>query len=294
VDKLYSDYFNLPRNPFGETPDASFYFDSKTHNSALNKLGWAVEQGRGFTLLTGEVGTGKTLISRMLLNEISETASTALILYPKLNDLELLAAIAAEFEIECEASTNKQYLDCINEFLLRNAAEGRKSVLIIDEAQNLPTETLETVRLLSNLETEREKLLQIILVAQPELRAELDTPKLRQLRQRICVSLNLEPFTQEDTERYIKHRFEVAGSGNFVRFDQDTMRLIHKRSGGIPRKINKLCEFILLSAQKRQSRLISLKLATEILAGPRDRRSFFERLTGSSPRPSRSSEVWDP
>ena len=298
MDKLYSDFFNLALNPFGETPDPSFYFDSKTHNEALNKMTWAVEQGRGFTLLTGEVGTGKTLISRILLNEIAQTANTALILYPKLSDVELLGAIAAELEIECDATTTKQYLDCLNRFLLQNASGGKKSVLIIDEAQNLPLETLETVRLLSNLETDREKLLQIVLVAQPELRTELETPKLRQLRQRICVSLNLDPLSLGETERYIKDRLEIAGNGNLVRFDPDAMKLIHQRSGGIPRRINKLCEFILLGAQKRQARLISLKLTSEIIAGPKDKQSFLSRVMGisgsPSGRPTDCEEVWDP
>lgn len=286
MDKHYSQFFNLALNPFGETPDAGFYFDSKTHNHALNQLEWAVEQRRGFTLLTGEVGTGKTLVSRMLLSEIGQTANTALILYPKLTDLELLAAISAEFEIPCDEGprTIKQYLDQLNAFLLEGAAAGKQSVLIIDEAQNLPLQTLETIRLLSNLETEREKLLQIILVAQPELRTQLETPKLRQLNQRICVSLNLEPFSAQETERYIKHRLETAGNGNLIRFDSEAMRLIHERAGGIPRRINKYCEMILLSAQKRQTRLIDRKFAREILDGVNPKSSFFSRLLGTEVR----------
>ncbi len=287
MEKLYSQFFNLKHNPFGETPDASFYFDSATHNHALNQLEWAVEQGRGFTLLTGEVGTGKTMVSRIILRQLDPTSDTALVLFPKLGERELLAAICAEFETTAcaENATIKDHLDALNQFLLRNAAAGRKSVLIIDEAQNLPLETLETVRLLSNLETEREKLLQIVLLAQPELRAALDSPKLRQLSQRICVNLELTPFGEEETEQYIKHRLEIAGNGNLIRFDPRAIRLIHQRSRGIPRRINKLCERVLLAAQTERLRLIDAKLARKYLVESGEKRSFLSRwLAGEAVR----------
>lgn len=268
TEHTYSKLFNLRVNPFGETPDARFYFDSHTHNAALSKVGWAFHQGKGFTLLTGEVGTGKTLLSRMLLTTFEDVANTALVLFPRLSEKEMLETICQEFELTPKlppSSTSKQYLDYLNQHLLLCAAAGKRSVLIVDEAQGLTTQGLETIRLLSNLETEREKLLQIILVGQPELRTRLASPELRQLSQRICVNVNLEPLNEEETSRYIRHRLEIAGDGNLVRFAPCAVKYIHQISGGIPRKINKYCELIILSAQNQRVRLIERKLARATL-----------------------------
>jgi general secretion pathway protein A len=289
VSEFFSEFFNLELNPFGETPDARFYFDSTIHNSALNKLAWAIEQGRGFSLLTGEVGTGKTLVSRILLGELGENANTALILYPKLNDVELLAAIAHELEIpnvptESTNATTRQYLEPLNRFLLEAASRGRKSVLVVDEAQHLSYEALEAIRLLSNLETEREKLLQIILVAQPELQTKLETRELRQLQQRICVHANLNPLSLQETDRYIKHRLEIAGNANLIRFSSDAVGEIHQLSGGIPRNINKFCELVILFAQNKRTRLIDRKLVREVCPRPKNKRSFFSRWIGNEVR----------
>lgn len=263
----YSKFYNLATNPFGETPDPDFYYDSPSHNRALNVLDEGVRQGRGFALLTGEVGTGKTLISRILLSSLSRTCNTALVLFPRFNEKELLQTICEEFEIPRlpENGTSKDYLNLLNEYLIESAGHGKRSVLIIDEAQSLPLEALEAIRLISNLETKSQKLLHIVLVAQPEFRQKLASPEIRQLAQRVTVNLALDHLSLKETERYMKSRLEMAGNGNFVRFDEGAVRLIHQLSGGIPRRINQICEKLIIMGQSRKIRLIDERFARAAL-----------------------------
>lgn len=261
----YSKFFNLSENPFGETPDPDFYFGSVQHNQALSELSQALNQGKCFSILTGEVGTGKTLLSRILLTSVSEESNTALILYPKFTEKELLETICEEFEVPEMSGepTLKEYVDHLNAYLLKSAEEGKRSVLIIDEAQAMGAEALETIRLLTNLETKREKLLQIILVAQPELLGMLEREELRQLTQRVGVHAVLDGIRGVELEKYIRSRLEQAGAGNFVRFEPKAVKVIEELSGGIPRRINQICEELLTVAERKKIRLISKSFVIE-------------------------------
>ena len=277
----YSKFFNLEMNPFGETPDPDFYYGSAQHNRALRDLDSALRQGKGFSLLTGEVGTGKTLCARLLLTLIAPSANTALILYPKFNEIELLQAICEEFEIPQSATpliSAKNYVDHLNAFLLKSMIAGKRSVLVIDEAQSLSIEALETIRLLTNLETKTQKLLQIVLVGQPELIATLDRPEIRQLKQRVGVHTTLRGLDVVETEKYIKSRIEQVVNGNFIKFDVSAVKVIHELSNGVPRRINHLCEQIIIAAQVKRTRLIESKFVCEALGiKPKGIFSFLQK-----------------
>ena len=268
MKEIFSKFFNLDVNPFGETPDPDFYYASHQHNHALITMSSAIRKGKGFSLLTGEVGTGKTLLSRILLNSVSHQANTALILYPKFSELELLQAILDEFEVptsEFELKTTKAFLDHLNRYLLASLEREKRSILIIDEAQALSVEALEMIRLLTNLETKTQKLIQIVLVGQPELLETLARPELRQLEQRIGSQASLHGLDLIETESFIKRRIEQVGSGNFIRFDPSSIKLIYSLSSGIPRRINHLCEKIVAAAESKKVRLINSNITSEVL-----------------------------
>ncbi|NDF14734.1 AAA family ATPase [bacterium] len=282
MKSYYSRFFNLEKNPFGETPDPDFYFGSAQHNHALRELHAAILQGKGFSLLTGEVGTGKTLLARMLLTLVSPDANTAMILFPRFREMELIQAICEEFEIpapQIPIRTPKGYVDHLNHFLLKSFEQGgRRSVLVIDEAQAMSVEALETIRLLTNLETKTQKLLQIILVGQPELNETLDRVDLRQLKQRVGTHATLRPFDVSECERYIKGRIEQVVNGNFIKFDISAIKAIHELSAGIPRRINHICEQVIMEAQERRVRLIDSHQVREALGiKSRNLFSFLQR-----------------
>ena len=277
----YSKFFNFEMNPFGETPDPDFYYASAQHNRAIRELASGLKQGKGFSLLTGEVGTGKTLLARMILGLIAPDANTALILFPKFNEIELLQAICEEFEIPAPTQglhTAKAYVDHLNAFLLKSLESGRPSVLMIDEAQAMGVDALETIRLLTNLETKTRKLLQIVLVAQPELNDVLDRSDLRQLKQRIGVHASLSGLDCIETEKYIKSRIEQVVNGNFIKFDSSSIKVIHELSNGTPRRINQICEQIIYFAESRRVRLIDANLVREALGiKPKTIFSLFQK-----------------
>lgn len=251
---MYLEHYGLSEFPFNITPDPKFLFFSPTHRDAMQHLKYGVEAKKGFIVLIGEVGCGKTTLCRQFLNELKDTnCETALILNPRITETELLRTILQELgHVATYESTN----DLVNEVsmvLLEKINVGREIVLIVDECQNLSFEVLEQLRLLSNLETDTQKLLQIILIGQPEFKEKLGDHRLRQLRQRILVSYALKPLTQDEVAHYIRYRLTRAGGTGRPTFTKLAVRNIWKASGGIPRVVNNLCDKALLAAFVRES-----------------------------------------
>ncbi|MBI4691226.1 MAG: AAA family ATPase [Nitrospirae bacterium] len=242
---IYNKFFGFREDPFGVTPDPRFLYMSKRHEDALAHLNFGISEGKGFVMLTGEVGSGKTTLIRYLLDNLPSTTHTSLIINPMVDPLELLKLINHDFGVVCTEDTQKDHLDALNNFLLECYSRNEKAVLLIDEAQELSIECLEFIRLLSNLETNTKKLLQVILVGQPELKIIVSSDPLRQLDQRIAVRYHLEPLDLNDTIIYINHRLKIAGGG-MVTFPVRGAKLIHKYSAGIPRLINLACDRALL------------------------------------------------
>ncbi|MFW8602011.1 AAA family ATPase [Desulfobacterota bacterium M19] len=249
---MYRNYFGLRQKPFSIAPDPAFLYMSERHREALAHLLYGIRSDAGFVLLTGEVGTGKTTICRCLLEQMPESARVAYIINPRLSTLELLVSICEEFGIACppEGASGKLLVDLINEYLLKAHAEGCKPVLIIDEAQNLSHDLLEQIRLLTNLETNEQKLLLIIMLGQPELRDKLLRPELRQMQQRITARYHLGPLSKSDTCAYVNHRLAVAGSRRRL-FTSAALSRVFAFSGGVPRLINLLCDRSLLGAYSK-------------------------------------------
>lgn len=248
---MYTAFFQLTQAPFSIAPDPQYLYMSGRHREALAHLLYGVNSGGGFVLLTGEIGAGKTTVCRCFLEQIPEHCKVAYIFNPKMSVEELLRAICDEFGIVLAPSSTqsiKDYVDALNQFLLETHAKGQNNVLIIDEAQNLAAEVLEQLRLLTNLETNQRKLLQIILIGQPELRGMLAQPELEQLAQRVIARYHLGPLSVRETGRYITHRMRVAGMMTPTPFPARLMPLIQKLTGGIPRRINLLCDRALLGA----------------------------------------------
>lgn len=246
---MYQQYYGLREMPFSITPDPRFLFLSPTHQEALQHLRYGLEEKKGFIVLTGEVGCGKTTICRKLLEELDpKRFETALILNPRLTELELVKAILTELGETALPDSPNELLQRLNKKLLDETNRGRDVVVIIDESQNLEIQTMEHVRLLSNLETDKQKLLQIILIGQPELREKLRRKELRQLRQRVLVFYELDSLNLEETVSYIQHRLTTAGSMGRPRFTLAACKKVYRASLGIPRIINNLCDKAILSA----------------------------------------------
>jgi general secretion pathway protein A len=250
---MYAPFFRLKRLPFSIAPDPRSLFMSERHREALAHLLYGVGGGGGFVLLTGEIGAGKTTVCRCFLEQIPPRCNVAYIFNPKLTVIELLQSVCEEFRIPVPeagsgSATVKHFVDPLNEFLLRTHAVGQNNILIIDEAQNLSADVLEQLRLLTNLETNERKLLQIVLIGQPELRAMLARPELEQLAQRVIARYHLEAMAEGETEQYIAHRLAVAGLRGAPPFDRLAMERIHRWTRGVPRRINLLCDRALLGA----------------------------------------------
>jgi general secretion pathway protein A len=264
---MYTAFFGLNEKPFSITPNPRYLYMSERHTEALAHLIYGIKESGGFIQLTGEVGTGKTTLIRGLLQRLPENADVALVLNPQLSATEFLAAILTELDIEPPEDTNslKAMTDVLNEFLLENYSKGRRTMLIVDEAQNFAVDVLEQIRLLTNLETARHKLLQITLIGQPELRTMLARNDLRQLAQRITARYHLEPLGQEDTQIYVEHRLKVAGATRPI-FSSTACRELFRLSGGIPRIINVIADRALLGAFTDDEHEIEPKLVKRAAA----------------------------
>jgi len=271
---MYKQFFGLKERPFHLTPNPAFLYLSKSHEEALAHLTYALSQGDGFVEITGEVGTGKTTLCRTFLADLDDSTDAAYIFNPKLDALQLLKAINDEFAIDSCADNPKDLIDTLNAFLMQSKSQGQKVILLIDEAQNLTPSVLEQLRLLSNLETATDKLLQIILVGQPELGAMLDSYELRQLGQRITLSCYLAPLNFTETKEYINHRLHIAASKKTVKFDRASFKLIYKYAQGVPRRINIVCDRVLLTAFGLDSHKITGKITKMALRELSGRNAF--------------------
>jgi general secretion pathway protein A len=274
---MYAQFFGLKHEPFSIAPDPRYLFMSERHREALAHLLYGLAGGGGFVLLTGEIGAGKTTVCRCFLEQLPKRCNVAYIFNPKLTVTELLKSVCDEFHIPVPArapgtETVKDFLDPLNEYLLRTHAVGQNNVLIIDEAQNLSADVLEQLRLLTNLETSERKLLQIILIGQPELREMLARPELEQLAQRVIARFHLGALSEPETAQYIRHRMAIAGMNAPLPFDRPARERIHEWSRGVPRRINLLCDRALLGAyaegKSRIDPAMIDKAATEVFDKP--------------------------
>ncbi|MBV9888674.1 MAG: AAA family ATPase [Acidobacteria bacterium] len=262
---MYKGFFGLKDNPFNVNPDPRFLFFTKEIEEAFSGLKYGVQNRKGFITLTGEVGTGKTTLVNRLLDWLQEErVRTAFLFNSRMNSTQLFDFILAEFGIPCESRSKSQLLMKLNQFLLDRFRAGETTVLIVDEAQNLTYPVLEEIRLLTNLETSTEKLLQIILSGQPELEEKLKLPQLRQLRQRIMLRCKTSSLSKEQTHDYIIERLRIAGADGPPIFSPEAVAMVHKYSVGIPRVINLLCEHSLINAYVDQQRPISPKIVEEV------------------------------
>ncbi len=257
---MYLEFYGLKLAPFDITPNPRFLFHSTKHREAFNHLHYGIRERKGFVQLTGEVGAGKTTLCRALLEKLDGNFSTALILNPVMSGDELMKAIATEFGLHVKGLDRLETMGIINDFLLKQALAGKESVLIVDEAQNLTEELLEQVRLISNLETDDRKLLQIVLMGQPELRDRLNSPRLKQLRQRITVRYHLNALTRTEVGQYIQHRLALAGSNGVPAFTGPAIWRVFGYSQGVPRLVNAICDKALLAGFVERSYRINYRM----------------------------------
>lgn len=262
---MYLDFYGLKEKPFNLTPDPRFLYLTPAHQDALSQLLYGVQEEKGFIILTGEVGTGKTTLLQSLIRELDNTTEVALVVHSKLQFDELLEYVLEDFGVKVQATSLAQRLFALNEFLIDQHRAGRNSVLILDEAQHLEPETLEQVRLLSNFETPTTKLLQILLVGQPELKANLALDQLRQLRQRIGLRCSIYPLSREETRDYILSRLRIAGAGDSSIFTEEAIGRIAEYAGGIPRVVNMVCDHCLLFGFADQKRQIDQEIVEQAI-----------------------------
>jgi general secretion pathway protein A len=261
---MYHEHYGLVRSPFEMTPDPAFLVLGETHREGLATLVYAVRSRKGFVLLTGEVGTGKTTLLHALLAQLDRDTASAFLFNPRLEPLDFLRMVFDEFGIETPCTTKADYLLTLNRFLIERLERDQTTLLIVDEAQNLSREMLEEIRLLSNLETPSSKLLQIMLVGQPELADLLARPDLRQLRQRIVLRHSLRPFTPQETSHYVDERLRMAGYTGKALFENSALRELHSVTGGVPRLINVVCDGALLLGYGRGRSTLNAKAIREV------------------------------
>ncbi len=262
---MYLSFFNLTDKPFELLPNPRFLYLSKGHKKALSYLEYGIQERAGFTLLTGEVGSGKTTLLRNIIKNLDSETTLSLVFNTRVAADQLLGMINEDFGLETAGKNKVTLLRELNDFLVEENSKNRRPIVIVDEAQNLSEDSLEEIRLLSNLEFDSFKMMQIILVGQPELKQLLVKPSLRQLRQRINISCHLKALTREETEAYIYHRLEIAGNRNALKFNEGVFDLIHEYSQGGPRLINVICDFILLTNFVEERKEVGEDLVVEAI-----------------------------
>jgi len=271
---MYITFFGLREKPFGTTPDPRFLYLTPGHREALAQLVYGVEEGAGFVVLTGEVGTGKTTLVQALCRRLDSRTAAAVVVNSTLAFDELLECALQDFGIKGNSATHSQRLMALKEFLVSREKADERAVLILDEAQNLSVATLEGIRLLTNFETPTRKLLQVILVGQPEFAAKLALPELRQLRQRVSIRCRIGSLTRAETGLYIRSRLRVAGASDAQLFTDRAIKLIAAASGGVPRVVNRICDHCLLIGYAEQRRRIDERIVRQALAYVEDGRSW--------------------
>jgi putative secretion ATPase (PEP-CTERM system associated) len=262
---MYTEFFKLKVKPFELVPNPAFLYQSRSHKKALNYLKYGLHERAGFILLTGEVGSGKTTIVRNIINDMGSDVALSMLFNTKISNKQVLAMINEDFGLNVTGKDKITLLRNLNDFLVGIHAQKRRAVVIIDEAQNLSATALEEIRLLSNLEATDSKLLQIVLVGQPELKKTIAHNELRQLRQRISVHCQIDPLTRSETEDYVYHRLETAGNRNALSWVDGTFDVLFKYSQGVPRLINVFCDFILLAAYVENTTELSIEFAEDVI-----------------------------
>lgn len=262
---MYESFFGFDERPFELTPNSKFLFPSRQHEGVMRTLLYGIERRAGFMMLAGEVGSGKTTTIRAMLNALQESVETSLILNPLLSNKELIKSIIRDFGIDCKSESPIKQIEALNQYLLRLNEQGKTALVVVDEAQNLTFEAFEMTRMLSNLETESQKLINVLFVGQPELEDLLAEPRLRQLAQRIKIHAKLSSLSFDETVAYITHRIACSGARVSAHFETNAIKKIFKSSGGIPRLINNLCDLGLLAAYSRNTRIIDKRIISEAL-----------------------------
>ncbi|MFH1654317.1 MAG: AAA family ATPase [Pseudomonadota bacterium] len=273
---MYLDFFNFHKEPFNNTPDPAFLFLSHQHEEAIEALMYGINNRKGFIALIGDIGTGKTTICRALLGRLGKEVDTSVIFNPMLSVQELLEAVNDDFGNKINSTQSvKAHIDALNDFLLKRLKQKKNAVIVIDEAQHLSVEAFEMLRMLSNLETEQEKLLQIVFIGQKELEAKLRLSQLRQLNQRIAIRNFLCSLKLVETVNYILHRLTIASSGgNSVHFDGKALRAVYEYTKGVPREINKLCDRSLLAAYVSREYVVTRDMVDEAISEIEGRSGF--------------------
>lgn len=276
---MYNEFYSLKENPFNITSDPAFFFPSTRHEEAFNHLSYGINSRKGIIVITGEIGTGKTTLCRMLLNRLGDKVKSALILNPSFSDIQLLQMITNDLGIKCPKRNKLDLVGAIAGFLVEQSIRGCNVAVIIDECQNLNIRQLEQIRLLSNLETEKEKLLQIILVGQPELNEKLQDHKLRQLAQRVTVRYHILPLEKHEIRNYIEHRLKTAHANKKLKFTEEAIESIYSFSKGTPRVINVLCDRALLAGFVKETMTIDDSIITQCIReikGPKEIQVNYE------------------